>query len=138
MNCIHTTAFYPQKISAYKEKSEKYLEKSFRKTCQPSESKAIPLGYDGNWFGAYEREDLISPLDGPSMDLRSHLSVYFKDYVTYAFWITLLFILVLTLGTIANSEKGIVRDQDCVCPNFAKVCIQCNNQTWFSVPLSYD
>ena len=36
MNCIHTTAFYPQKISNLKNQSGNYLEKSFKKTCQVS------------------------------------------------------------------------------------------------------
>ncbi len=165
MNCIHTTAFYPQKVSACKQKSRHYLEKSFRTSYQVSNLKLmlnitwdfhfslfwkasgkrpIPLGCGDKYpelFSSLDNMDLISPEteDGNlRSNMKSHLSNYMKDYVTYAFWITLLFILVLTLGTIANTERDGLRNQGCYCPNFARVCPQCNNQTWFNVPLSWD
>ena len=97
------------------------------------------MGYERGQFGVlmddYDTEELISSQDGSRMNVRSHLNEYMKDYVTYAFWLTLLFILVLTLGTIANSEKDVVHHQQRGQKEF---CFTCDNQTWYNVPLSWN
>lgn len=96
------------------------------------------MGYDRGQFGILmddlDTDELISSHDGSRMDLRSHLNEYMKDYVTYAFWLTLLFILVLTLGTIANTEKDVVRHEH----GQKEFCLTCGNETWYNVPLSWN
>ena len=63
------------------------------------------MSYDDNLFeiliNEVEKEEFNSrpPKNEKMIDIiRSHLKKYMKDYIAYAFWIILLFVLVLTLG----------------------------------------
>ena len=63
------------------------------------------MSYDDNLFeiliNEVEKEEFNSrpPKNEKIIDIiRSHLKKYMKDYIAYAFWIILLFVLVLTLG----------------------------------------
>ena len=72
----------------------------------------IPMGFDNNLFeiliNENDQEEMKSKPTSEKikMDIRNHLKKYMKDYIAYAFWIILLFMLVLTLGTIATSHKA--------------------------------
>ena len=61
---------------------------------------------------------------------------YVSKYGVFVFWLAVLFIMVMALGSAATSHNEL--RYDCDCFNLTDFCQNCRNGSWFTVPLDAD
>ena len=167
MTYMYTRPFYPQKTGGSSRRSrEQYLARSFRRNYQvitfmirtfeyvlqciwlyfQPPNRIIALGYqEPNVFEILEADIPTEPTDNvivfetepqPPSKFRKIAKIIYK-YGAFVFWLGILFVMVLALGSAAKSHKHRFR-YDCDCSNetYLPSCKNCLNGTmsWFEVP----
>ena len=103
------------------------------------------MGYDANVIEVLESTDIEIPTEEnviafetePSKPSKFRILVHFvAKYGVFVFWLGILFIMVMALGSAATSHNEL--RYDCDCFNFTDFCQNCRNGSWFSVPLGQD
>ena len=157
MTYVYTKPFYPQKTGSSRRTREQYLARSFRSTYQVSKesfarsfikkaffqppNRIIALGCDTDIIEVFETdvpsENVVAFESQPERHSKWKVfALFVYKYGVFVFWLGILFIMVLALGSAATSHNEL--RYDCDCFNLTDFCQNCSNGSWFQVPLGTD